>query len=73
MSREVCQHFIPIDELCEQCDSIYYGNLLGSLRGYKELVDEAVIFIESYKPESPAKSKWKDEWLSRTNKLKQIK
>jgi hypothetical protein len=52
MNRDVCQHFVSMDQKCEDCDGIYYGKLLEESKEYRELVKEAAPVVETYKPDS---------------------
>lgn len=73
MNRDVCQHFVSMDQKCEDCDGIYYGKLLEEAKEYRELAKEATPVIETYKPDSASEKKWKDSWLYRVSELEKLK
>ncbi len=77
MNRDVCEHAVPFEQVCDECDLIWDSSMLELLEGYRGLVDGVESLVETYKPESPAQEAWKKHWLEllvllekRYNKLK---
>jgi hypothetical protein len=77
MNRDVCEHAVPFEQVCDECDLIWDSSMLELLNGYRNLVDGVEALVETYKPESPAQEAWKKRWLEllvllekRYNKLK---
>jgi len=77
MNRDVCEHAIPLEQHCEECDLVWDTSMLELLEGYRDLIDGVECLFESYLPKSPAQETWKKKWLAllellekRYNKLK---
>jgi hypothetical protein len=77
MNRDVCEHAVPFEQTCDECDLIWDSSMLELLEGYRGLVDGVESLVEIYKPKSPAQEAWKKRWLEllvllekRYNKLK---
>ena len=63
MNRDVCEHAVPLEQVCDECDLIWDSSMVELLNGYRSLVHGVENLVEIYKPESPAQEVWKKRWL----------